>query len=142
MYGRGVSQAKEVGAATDGADWLQGFIDLHRPDAVRILEFPHAAEHVSAIADALQQAGCPLLKGAGIHWAPAHVNPMLALLRTAFCNDRGDEAWQATVTERCRQRQECRCQQATPRLTCLVVSVLVLLYRFRSPSPKPLHPTV
>ena len=55
-----MSRTKEVGAATDGADWLQDFIDLHRPDAVRILEFPHAAEHVSAIDDALQQAGCPL----------------------------------------------------------------------------------
>ena len=25
---------------------IQGFVDLHRPDAVRILDFPHAMEHV------------------------------------------------------------------------------------------------
>jgi len=60
MQRRGVSQAKEVCAVTDGADWLQGFVDLHRPDAVRILDFPHAAEHVSLLLQALQQAGMNL----------------------------------------------------------------------------------
>jgi hypothetical protein len=33
------------------------------------------------------------LKGAGMHWAEANVNPMLAL-RNAFCTDRWAEAWQ------------------------------------------------
>ncbi|GAC1459470.1 MAG: hypothetical protein PVSMB4_18760 [Ktedonobacterales bacterium] len=32
------------------------------------------------------------LKGAGMHWAPDHVNPMLAL-RTAICSDRWTEVW-------------------------------------------------
>lgn len=41
---RGVVQAEQVCAVTDGAEWLQGFIDLHRGDALRILDFPHAAE--------------------------------------------------------------------------------------------------
>lgn len=40
---RGVCQAKEVCAVQDGAEWIQGFVDLHRPDAVRILDFAHAA---------------------------------------------------------------------------------------------------
>ncbi len=43
----GVTQAKAVCAVTDGADWIQGFIDLHRPAALRILDFPHAAEHLN-----------------------------------------------------------------------------------------------
>ena len=60
MRRRGVSQAKEVAAVTDGADWLQGFLDLHCPDAVRILDFPHAAEHLSLLMQALQQAGMKL----------------------------------------------------------------------------------
>lgn len=60
MRRRGVSQTKAVCAVTDGADWIQGFIDLHRPDAVRILDFPHAAEHVSALVEALQQEGVSL----------------------------------------------------------------------------------
>ena len=57
---RGVRQTKAVCAVTDGADWRPRFIDLHRPDAVRILDFPHAAEHLSALAEALAQAGVSL----------------------------------------------------------------------------------
>src|SRR5215469_25937 len=56
MRRRGVSQAKAVCAVTDGADWLQSFLDLHRPDAVRMLDFPHAAEHVHLLIEALPQA--------------------------------------------------------------------------------------
>ncbi len=32
------------------------FIDLHRPDALRVLDFPHAAEHLNLLLEALQQA--------------------------------------------------------------------------------------
>ena len=46
---RGVESARAVAAVTDGAEWLQHFIDDHRPDAVRILDFPHAAEYISTI---------------------------------------------------------------------------------------------
>ncbi len=60
MRRRGVSQAKAVCAVTDGADWIQGFIDLHRSDALRILDFPHAAEHLNLLIEALQQAGATL----------------------------------------------------------------------------------
>jgi len=42
-----------VAAVTDGAEWVQGFIDLHRPDAVRILDFPHAAQRLAPIAQAV-----------------------------------------------------------------------------------------
>ena len=41
----------------DGADWLQFFTERHRPDAVRILDFPHAAEHISELLEALENAG-------------------------------------------------------------------------------------
>ena len=41
---RGMETACQVGAVTDGAEGAQGFLDRHRPDAVRILDFPHAAE--------------------------------------------------------------------------------------------------
>jgi hypothetical protein len=40
---RGVETAKAVAAVTDGAEWVQGFIDYHRQDAVRILDFPMPA---------------------------------------------------------------------------------------------------
>jgi hypothetical protein len=50
---RGTERAAVVCAVSDGADWIQGFIDLHRPDAVRILDFTHAADRLRAVAQAL-----------------------------------------------------------------------------------------
>ncbi|MDF1513187.1 MAG: ISKra4 family transposase [Anaerolineae bacterium] len=163
---RGVETAERVIAPADGAVWIQGFLDYHRPDAERILDFGHAAEYVTRIgrvvgepdsetfqawlshnrhmlkheggtavlpelraqvaahpeqpelAEALaylenrvtmmdypeyQRQGWPIgsgsvesankvvvearLKGAGMHWAPDNVNPMLSL-RGAVCSDR------------------------------------------------------
>ena len=148
-YRRGVGTALAVVAVVDGADWLQRFIDFHRPDAIRILDFPHAVEYLTHAsheahgtgtaatsewlatqAHALKHdgpdpvlaalralppgehrdaalgyleprlaqlqyptfraAGYPI--GSGMHWAPASVDPLLAL-RTVVCADRWDEAW-------------------------------------------------
>ena len=36
IHGRGVSQAKAVYVVANGADWIQEFVDLHRPDAVHM----------------------------------------------------------------------------------------------------------
>jgi hypothetical protein len=49
IQNRGIENAKEVGAVMDGADWMQGFVDYHCPQAVRIRDFPHAREHISKI---------------------------------------------------------------------------------------------
>jgi hypothetical protein len=171
LHRRGVETAGQVAAVSDGAEWIQGFVDLHCPQALRILDFAHAAEHVALIGQAvapdeanwlaprLQRlkhegpapllaelhqhvdqaaalgppppevgealtyldkrvalmqyptfaaAGWPLgsgsvesanklvvearLKGAGMHGARPHVNP-LQVLRNAACNDRWEEAW-------------------------------------------------
>ena len=46
---RGVETAGQVGFVTDGSEWLQKFADHHRADAVRILDFPHAGEHLAAV---------------------------------------------------------------------------------------------
>ena len=54
---RGTESAGKVCAVNDGADWEQGFVDLHRPDAVRILDWGHATEHLSAGAQAVLGAG-------------------------------------------------------------------------------------
>ena len=59
---RGVENAKEVGAVMDGSDWLQGLTDYHCPKAVRILDFPHAGEHISPIGEFLWGAGTPEMK--------------------------------------------------------------------------------
>lgn len=54
---RQLVQAKEVCAVMDGADWLQALVDLHRGDALRILDFPHAAEHLNQLLEALSALG-------------------------------------------------------------------------------------
>ena len=199
MHRRGVEQAQQVAAPADGAEWIQGFVDFHCPQAIRILDFPHAAERVSEIGQAVfgshesqsqrwlghqlhqlkhegptallkelrrlqtehptleiladnlaylekreahmqyptfQAQGLPIgsgvvesghkvvvqprLKGAGMHWAPHNVNPMVAL-RTLVCNDRWDEQWpkiaaqlRQKATERRRAlREKRRAQKAT-----------------------------
>lgn len=168
---RGIENAKAVAAVMDGADWEQNFIDFHCPQAERILDFAHAAQHISPIGEHLhgehtpqnqawlkdrlhllkhegpdailnefetlqrkhpdiqvissnlaylkkrktqmqyplfQAQGWPIgsgivesgnklvvearLKGAGMHWAEAHVNPMLAL-RNILCSRRWKEEW-------------------------------------------------
>ncbi len=52
LYRRGVEAAGTAAAVADGSAWIQGVVDLHRPDAVRILDFPHAVEHLNAAAQA------------------------------------------------------------------------------------------
>jgi hypothetical protein len=188
---RGVGTAGTVVAVMDGADWLQRFIDFHRRDAVRVLDFPHAVEYLTrasheafgvtmtatatskawltrqahtlkhdgptpvlaalralptgAQRDAalaylesrlpqlqyptFRAAGYPIgsgivesankvvvedrLKGSGMHWAPQHVNPLLAL-RTAVCADRWDEAW-LQISARLRSADRARRQQRHQR---------------------------
>lgn len=191
LYRRGTPTAGVVAGVMDGSEWLQGFLDYHRPDAIRILDFPHAVEHLaaaaqvtfgpgtvatcawleaqrhtlrhgepgdvlaalralptaaapdSASAEAVRDAtlgyltkrwaqiqyltfaaeGYPIgsgivesgnklvvearLKGSGMHWARANVDPMLAL-RDAACSDRWEAAW----PQLCQQHRE---QQAARR---------------------------
>ena len=54
---RGTERAGTVCAVVDGAEWQQKFIDLHRPDAVRILDWCHAAEYLSKAGQAAFGAG-------------------------------------------------------------------------------------
>jgi len=50
---RGVETAQMVGAVTDGSEWIQAFVDFHRVNALRILDFPHAGEHLNGIGQAI-----------------------------------------------------------------------------------------
>jgi hypothetical protein len=47
VFRRGAEKAGTVCAVNDGAEWEQKFVDYHRPDAVRILDFAHAAGKVA-----------------------------------------------------------------------------------------------
>lgn len=196
LHRRGTFAAEQVVAVVDGARWCQGFIDYHRPDAIRVLDFPHALEHLSQAAQScfgsgtaqvsewladqratlltgdpatvvqavaelpvdqatdpaaarqirdqvhayltrrlaqmtyadFQAQGWPIasgivesanklvvearLKGAGMHWAIANVDPMLAL-RCAICNDTWPTVWSQIVRH---LRQRARRSQPRPVL--------------------------
>ncbi len=59
FHRRGTETAHVVVGVMDGSDWLQALLDLHRPDAVRVLDFPHAVEHLAAAAQATFDQGTP-----------------------------------------------------------------------------------
>ena len=56
---RGVERAQAVAAVMDGADWEQGFVDFHCPQAIRILDFAHAVQHLNAIGQFLHGEHTP-----------------------------------------------------------------------------------
>lgn len=59
VHRRGVETAGCVAGVVDGAEWGQAFLDAHRPDAVRILDFPHAAQRLSDVSAAVWGGGEP-----------------------------------------------------------------------------------
>ena len=88
---RGLEPASQVCAVQDGAEWLQGLVDYHRADAVRILDFAHAAEYINEIGQAVQAAGgrLPAKWLEGVlhrlkHQGPARVLDHLAWLAARY----------------------------------------------------------
>jgi len=90
---RGTDTAQRVCAPLDGAVWQQGFLDLQRPDAVRILDFPHAAEYLTsaiqpcfgpntAASQAWETRGLVVADGSVFPTAPG-VNPMVSIQAAA-----------------------------------------------------------
>lgn len=78
----------------DGRVWLQGFTDYHRPDAVRVLDVPHAAEHRSAPGRAIWGEGSDTSRGWLTrslhdlkHGEPADILEALCLLPAAAAPD-------------------------------------------------------
>ena len=219
MHRRGVENAKEVAAVMDGADWEQSFIDYHCPRAVRILDFAHAAEHISQIGEFLhgehtlasqtwlkdhlhhlkhagpkkmlrefqklqrkhpqeqavssnlaylqkreqqiqypifQAQGWPIgsgivesgnklvvearLKGAGMHWAEQHVNPMLAL-RNIVCSNRWKEEW-SKIEARIRKQRTIQEQVAPPACVSGTEALLLILKEKLGTDPLPLDLSV
>ena len=60
-YRRGTPRAGTVCAVADGAEWIQHLWDWRCPEAVRILDFPHAVEHLALAARAVYGAGTEAL---------------------------------------------------------------------------------
>jgi hypothetical protein len=232
LHRRGTFTAGQVLAPVDGSDWCQTFYDVHRPDAVRILDFPHAGEYGSAAARAVwgegstttgcwvqqwlhqlktgdpanalealcllpaaaagdpgaaavgqakavaylaarwdqiqyahfQAQGYPIgsgsvesankvvvearMKGSGMHWARANVNPLLAL-RNLACSDRWAADWPELEAARGRQRWAARRARCTARREQARTSTaapppavpLVVAAPPRAPVPSPPVPT-
>jgi hypothetical protein len=95
---RGLERASDVCAVQDGAEWLQGLVDYHCADAVRILDFAHAAEYISEIGEAVRAAGGRLPAGwlAGVLHrlkteGPARVLKHLAWLAARYPSSRIQE---------------------------------------------------
>ncbi len=94
LHLRGTATAGQVVAPMDGSRWLQGFLDYHRPDAVRVLDFPHAAEHVGAPVRAIWGEGSPATQQWLDRWLhelkhgdPADVLEAVCLLPTHTATD-------------------------------------------------------
>jgi hypothetical protein len=223
LHRRRLETADQVAAVSDGAEWIQGFVDYHAAKALRILDFAHAAERVCQIGEVVlgvghaalaawqkrqlqqlkhngptealaalrsfaaeqlevplvaenlaylnkrlaqmeypsfQAAGWPIgsgmvesanklvvearLKGGGMHWARASVNPMLAL-RNAVCNDRWEEAWressaqirQAGVVRRAVQAKRVVALEPPTSLSSPVAAPVVERPAALDPPPKP-----
>jgi hypothetical protein len=100
---RGSYRATTVCAVMDGAEWLQGLVDWHVPKAVRILDFPHAAEHLSVAAHAVFGPGTAEASewlGTWVHEL-RHGDPdrVLAALRNLPTADATDPAGAAATRE-------------------------------------------
>ena len=81
------------------------------------MQYPHLSADGWPIGSGMVESANKLvvedrLKGAGMHWAEANVNGLLAL-RNAVCNDRWDESW--TVIERAQRGQVAARRQARCR---------------------------
>ncbi len=68
-YERGTRGAGTVVAVMDGASWLQELIEEQCPDAVRILDFPHAVGYLSKAAQAAFGPGSREAAGWVDEWA-------------------------------------------------------------------------
>ena len=95
LHRRGLEAARQVGAVVDGAVWCQSFVDLHYPEAVRVLDFAHAAEYLATIAHAPGVDG-PLLSATehtNLRHALKHDGPeaVLPRLREVVANQTGND---------------------------------------------------
>jgi hypothetical protein len=69
---RGTETAGLVVGVMDGAEWLQTFLDFHRRDAVRVLDFAHAVEYLATAAQATFGPGT----AEGAAWLKTHAHEL------------------------------------------------------------------
>ena len=92
---RGVETAGQVSAPADGSEWIQTFVDFHRPDAVRILDFPHAGEHINAIGQIVLGEGSPAARA----WLGTQLHNLKHTGPTSLLAEIGDMAQERPAEE-------------------------------------------
>jgi hypothetical protein len=117
---RGVLRAGRVCGVQDGAEWQPKFVRWHRPDAVLILDFPHAMEHLSTAAHATFGATNPAAQAWLSTWAhelkhgdPAAVLAALAELPVADAAGPTQAATEQAATLEYLRKREAQIQYAT-----------------------------
>lgn len=75
---RGMAQAKTVVFLGDGAVWVWKLARLNFPDAVCILDYYHACEHLNLLSAALYGEGSPLAKRRYRQWRRALLKDRIA----------------------------------------------------------------
>lgn len=85
LHRRGTLEAPTVVAVQDGAEWIQGVLDLHVPQAVRVLDFAHAASSLGQAAQAASDAGTGEARAWLGEWLPElkHGDPAAVLTALA-----------------------------------------------------------
>lgn len=96
---RGGDNAGIVVTVNDGSEWIQSFADYHFPQAVRILDFWHALEHVSAAGKVVLGEGTEAFRQwfkrmphQMKHKPPQHTIADLCLLRARTTTDEQEAA--------------------------------------------------
>lgn len=119
---RGVLRASRVCGVQDGAEWQPKFVRWHRPDAVLILDFPHAVEHLSTAAHATFGAASAAAQAWLAQWAhelkqgdPTAVFAALAALPVAAAADPGQAAAAQAATLEYLRKREAQIQYAAFR---------------------------
>jgi hypothetical protein len=121
-----VAEAADRAAAAAARDEAVAYLSA-RLDQVRYAGFLAAGYPIGsgAVESANKSVVEARLKGAGMHWELAHVNPMLAL-RGVACSDRWAEAWPQLTAQLRRQahlatgaRRAARRALATPAVSAL-----------------------
>jgi hypothetical protein len=91
---RGLDNARLIVSVNDGSEWIQSFANYHFPQAIHVLDFGHALEHVAAAGKAVLGEGNevfkPWLKGmAGQlkHKPPQHTIADICLLAAKATSD-------------------------------------------------------
>jgi hypothetical protein len=63
LHRRGLENAQTVVAVNDGAEWIQQFLDYHCPQAIRIIDFAHAAGYLAQAGKAVWGEESEAFKG-------------------------------------------------------------------------------